>query len=117
MPTVRLTVVYFWGVFQVLFCSVPNSWPTLCYPWTVAMHTLPHVPQASLSLTVSHLLKLMSIESVMLSNHLIPCHPLFLLPSVFPIIRVFSNEMAPPSGDQGIGTSASASVLSMNIQS
>ena len=38
------------------------------------------------------LLKLMSIESVMPSNHLILCHPLFLLPSVFPSIRVFSNE-------------------------
>ena len=43
--------------------------------------------------TVSqHLLKLMSIESVMSSNHLILCHPLLLLPSIFPSIRVFSNE-------------------------
>ena len=40
------------------------------------------------------LLKLMSIESVMPSNHLIICHPLFLLPSIFPTIRVFSNESA-----------------------
>ena len=39
------------------------------------------------------LLKLMSIESVMLSNHLILCHPLLLLPSIFPSIRVFSNEL------------------------
>ena len=53
--------------------------------WTAAC-------QASLSFTISwSLLKLMSIESVMPSNHLIPCHPL-LLPSVFPCIRVFSNE-------------------------
>ena len=45
------------------------------------------------SLTISwSLLKLMSIESVMPSNHLILCHPLLLLPSVFPSIRVFSNE-------------------------
>ena len=51
--------------------------------------------QASLSFTSSlSLLKLMSIESVMPSNHLILCHPLFLLPSVFPSIRVFSNELA-----------------------
>ena len=51
--------------------------------------------QASLSLTNSwSLLKLMSIESVMPSNHLILCHPLLLLPSVFPSIRVFSNESA-----------------------
>ena len=57
-------------------------------PWTVAC-------QASLSITNSwSLLKLMSFKSVMPSNHLILCHPLFLLPSVFPSIRVFSNELA-----------------------
>ena len=51
--------------------------------------------QASLSITNSwSLLKLMSIESVMSSNHLILCHPLLLLPSIFPSIRVFSNESA-----------------------
>ena len=51
--------------------------------------------QASLSITNSwSLLKLMSIKSQMLSNHLILCRPLFLLPSVFPSIRVFSNESA-----------------------
>ena len=55
-------------------------------PWNVAR-------QASLSFTISwSLLKLMSITSVMLSNHLIPCCPL-LLPSVFPSIRIFSNEL------------------------
>ena len=55
-------------------------------PWTVAC-------QASLSITNSwNLLKLMSIESVMPSNHLILFHPLLLLPSIFPSIRVFSNE-------------------------
>ena len=54
--------------------------------WTAA-------PQASLPFTISQsLLKLMSIESVMLSNHLILCHPLLLLPSIFPSIRVFSSE-------------------------
>ena len=57
-------------------------------PWT-ASH------QASLSFTVSwSLLRFMSIESVMLSNHLILCHPLLLLPSVLPSIRVLSNESA-----------------------
>ena len=51
--------------------------------------------QASLSITISQsLLKLMSIESVMPSNHLILCHPLLLLPSIFPSVRVFSNESA-----------------------
>ena len=58
----------------------------LAIPWTAAR-------QASLPLTNSRsLLKLMSIESVMPSNYLILCHPLLLLPSTFPIIRVFSNE-------------------------
>ena len=55
-------------------------------PWTA-------VRQASLSITNSRsLLRLMTIESVMLSNHLILCRPLLLLPSIFPSIRVFSNE-------------------------
>ena len=62
---------------------VSNSLRT---PWTAAH-------QASLSITNSQsLLKLMSIESVMPSNHLIFCHPLLLLPLIFPSIRVFSNE-------------------------
>ena len=53
----------------------------------------PAARQASLSFTISQsLLKLMSVELVILSNHLILCHPLFLLPSVFLSIRVFSNE-------------------------
>ena len=57
-------------------------------PWTTAH-------QASLSITNSHsLLKLMSIESVMPSNHLILSHPLLLLPSIFPSIRIFPNESA-----------------------
>ena len=51
--------------------------------------------QASLSITNSQsLLKFMPIELVMTSNHLIPCHPLHLLPSIFPSIRVFSNKLA-----------------------
>ena len=55
-------------------------------PWSAAH-------QASLSITnFRSLLKLMSVESVMPSNHLILCHPLLLLPSIFPSIRVFSNE-------------------------
>ena len=55
------------------------------------MRTAAH--QASLSITNCwSLLKLMSIESVKLSNHLILCHPLLLLPSIFPSIRVFSNK-------------------------
>ena len=57
-------------------------------PWVAAC-------QASLSFTISQsLLKLMSIESVMPSNHLVLCRPLLLLPLIFPSIRVFSNESA-----------------------
>ena len=79
----------------------------LVTPWTASC-------QASLSITISQsLLKLMSIESVMPSNHLI-CRPLLLLPSIFPSIRVFSTESALCIRWQRIGTSAS--VLPMNIQ-
>ena len=57
-------------------------------PWTAAF-------QASLSITnPQSLLKLISFESVMSSSHLILCHPLLLLPSIFPSIRVYSNESA-----------------------
>ena len=59
-------------------------------PWTAAH-------QASWSFTISQsLLKFMSIESVMPSNHLILCHPLLLLPSILPSIRIFSNQLALP---------------------
>ena len=65
--------------------SLSSVW-LFATPWTAAH-------QASLSFTISqNLLSLMSIESVMPSNHLILCHPLLFLPSVFPSIRVFSNE-------------------------
>ena len=68
-----------------LFQSLSRVW--LCAtPWTAAC-------QASMSNTYSwSLLKLMSIESMMPSNHLILCHPLLFLPSIFPSIRVFSSE-------------------------
>ena len=62
--------------------------PLSATPWTAARH-------ASLSFTTSwSLLKLISLKSVMPSNHLILCHPLLLLPLIFPSIRVFSNESA-----------------------
>jgi len=62
------------------------------------------------------LLKLMPINSVMPSNHLILCHPLLLPPSIFPSIRVFQMSQFFTSGGQSIGVTASASVLPMNIQ-
>ena len=68
------------------FSSVAQSVQLFVTPWTAAH-------QDSLSITNSRsLLKLMSIESVMLSNHLILCRPPLLPPSIFPSIRVFSNE-------------------------
>ena len=72
----------------VQFCSITQLCLTLCDSlWTVAC-------QPSLSITNSwSLLKLMSITSVMPSNHLTLCHPLLLLPSIFPSIRVFSNKL------------------------
>ena len=79
-------------------------------PWTAAH-------QASLSITNSQSLpKLMSIESVMPSNHLILCPPLLLQPSIFPTIRVFSNESALTIRWPSTGVSASTSVLPMNTQ-
>ena len=79
-------------------------------PWTSTC-------QASLSITNSwSLSKLISIELVMPSNHLILCHPLHILPSIFPSIRAFSSESALCSGGQSIGVSASTSVLPMNTQ-
>jgi len=67
-------------------CSVTQSCLSLWDSWTAA-----HL--ASLSFTISgSLFKLTSLESVMPSNHLILCHLLLLLPSIFPSIRVFSNE-------------------------
>ena len=71
-----------------LCCSVALTRQLFVTPWTAAH-------QASLSLAISRsLLKLMSIESVMPFNYLILCHPLLLLPSVFPSTWVFSSELA-----------------------
>ena len=79
-------------------------------PWTAAC-------QASLSITNSRSsLKLMSIQSVMPSNHLILCRPLLLLPSIFPSIKLFSMSHLFASGGQSIGASASTSVLPKNTQ-
>ena len=73
---------------SVQFSSVAQSCPTLCDPMD---HSMPGLP-------VHHQLpeftQTLSIESVMPSNHLILCHPLLLPPSIFPSLRVFSNESA-----------------------
>ena len=69
-------------------CSVSKSCPTHCDPMDCNM------PGSSVPQNLWNLLKFMSVESVMLSNRLILYLPLFLLPSIFPSIRVFSNELA-----------------------
>ena len=86
--------------------DTPNIYPfDLVFLLLLLVQSLSHVQffatpqtatcQASLSITTSCIsLKLMSIESVMPSNHLILCHPLLLLLSIFPSIRTFSNELA-----------------------
>ena len=88
------------------FSSVAQSCLTLGDPMECSTPGLPVHYQ---------LFKLMSIESVMPSNHLIFCCPLLLPPSVVPSIRVFSNQFY-ASGGQSVGVAASASVLPMNIQ-
>ena len=88
--------------------SLSHVW-LFATPWTVAR-------QVSRSFIISQtLFKLMSIELVMPSNHLVLCQPLLLLPSIFPNIR-FQMSQFFASGGQSIGVSASASVLPMNIQ-
>ena len=95
---------------HVISCcgSVAQSCLTFCDPQAAAR-------QASLSFTISQsLFKLMSIELVMPSNHLILCCPLLLL-SIFPRSESFPMIQLFTSGGQSIGASASASVLPMNI--
>ena len=81
---IKWKVLKWWDSSVQVSCSVVSK--SLWFTWTVAH-------QVSLSITNSQsLLKLMSIESVMPFNHLILSHPFLFLPSVFPSIRVFSNE-------------------------
>ena len=98
---------------KCLHQSVPFSCPVMTdsvTSWTV-------VCQASLSITnYRSLLKLVSIESVMPSNHLILSHSLLLLPSTFPASGSFPMSQLFASGGQSFGVSASALVLWMNIQ-
>ena len=89
--------------------SLSHVW-LFATPWTAAC-------QVFMSITNSwNLFKLMSIESVMPSNHLILCHPFLLQPSALPSIRVFSNESVLCIRWPGIGVSSTESVLPMNIQ-
>ena len=97
------------NIFNIIQFSSLSCVRLFATPWTAAC-------QASLSITNSwSLFKLMSIKSVILSNHLILCHPLVLLPSLpasgsFPMSQFFISD------GQSTGASASASVLPMNIK-
>ena len=95
------------GIFSSVSVQSLNRVRPFLTPWTAAY----------LSITNSgNLLQLMSIESVMPSNHLILCRPLLLPPSIFPSTRVFPMSQPFASGSQSIGASASASVFPMTIQ-
>ena len=100
-------------VYSVHFSSVQFSCSVMsdsATPWITAR-------QAPLSITNSRSsLRLMSIESVMPSNHLVLCHPLLPLPSIFPSIRFFLTNWLYASDGQSIRASPSASVLPMTIQ-
>ena len=95
LPSVQFSLLVIWTLCDLMNCSMPG-FPVHHHSW--------------------NLLKLMSIESVMPSNNFILCCPLFLLPSIFSQIRIFSMSHFFTSGGQSIGVSASASVFPMNIQ-
>ena len=93
----------------IVFQPLSGVW-LFVTPWIAAC-------QASLSFTISwNFLKLISIESVMPSDHLVLCHPLFSCPQSFPASGSFPKSQVFASGSQSIGASDSASVLPMNIQ-
>ena len=91
------------------FSSVTQSCLTFCNQINHSRPGLPVTNSCSLP-------KLMSIETVMPSNHLILYHSLLLLPSIFPSIRVISNELVFASGGQNAGVSASGFVFPMDMQ-
>ena len=95
---------------SVQFSSVAELCPILCDPMDCSM-------QASLSITnIQSSLKLMSIESVLPSNHLILCHPFSFCLQSFPASESFPMSTFFASGGQSIGASGSVSVLPVNIQ-
>ena len=108
----KLVLWYFQGhsAYSVSSVQLLSHVRLFVTPWTTTR-------QASLSITNSQsFFKLMSIESVIPSNHLILCHPFVCLHSIFPIIRVFPKSQFFASGGQSTGASASTSVLPVNIQ-
>ena len=99
-----------WNLMTIILVQSLGCVQLSVTPWTAAH-------QASLSLTIScSLLKLMSIESVMPSNHLILCRPLLLLPSIFPRLGSFPMSRLFASDGQSIGVSALTLILPVSIQ-
>ena len=110
LPKYYLWISFFLKLFQFSSVQSLSHVQLFVTPWITAL-------QASLSITNSpSSLKLMSIESVMPSSHLILCRPLLLLPSIFPSIRVFSDESALCIRWPKIEVSTSTPVLPMNTQ-
>ena len=106
----KLSHSTFWLFSHSVVVQLPSQVQLFATPWTATCH-------ASLSYTVSQsFLKLMSIELMMPSNHLILCCPLLLLPSIFPASGSFQMSQFFTSGGQSIGVCASSSVLSVNVQ-
>ena len=104
-------ILYHCATWEYIYVQSLSFVQLFATPWTVRSTPAPR------SSTVSqNLLKFMSIESVMPSNHLILSCPLLLLLSIFPSIRVFAMSQLSTSGGQSIGASVSATFLSMNIQ-
>ena len=121
-PVDNNSLIFFFLVFFVI-----SLFPHVFYFWFSSVQSLSHVwlfgtlwtaaCQASLSIINSWgLFKLMSVELVMPTNHLILCYPLPLLLSIFPSIKVFSNESALCSAGQSTRVSVSTSVLPTNNQ-
>ena len=98
------------SIHSAQFSSVTQSCPTLCNPIDCSMPALP------LNTNSQSLPKLMSIESVMPSNHLILCHPRLFLPSIFPSISLFKWVSSLHQVAKVLWVSASTSVLPMNTQ-
>ena len=117
------TLVQFWwdcklvqSLWKIVQRFLSQSVQSLSRLWLFATPWTP-AHQASLSITNSRsLFKLMSTESVMPSNHLIPCHPLLLPPSIFPASGSFQMSQFFISGGRSIGVSTLASVLPMSTQ-
>ena len=108
-PVTRTRMLEWFLLFAAVVQSLTHVWLFMT-PWSASC-------QASLSFTISEsLLKLPSVKSVMLSNGLILCYSLLLLPSICPRIRSFPMSQLVALGGQSIGASALASIFSMNTQ-